>query len=110
MPAEQESTEAVVYFRGDVNDIDALALEHPEYVKVFINYTVEGGIRRCWLSRNDGQRLYILADREAADLKEYFSAKTPAAPMKPVQGKEECNILHQAKKVKPSLMSFIRKN
>ena len=69
--------EEKTYFRlqnGSSCDLEQMATENPEYTQIYINGVKEGNRIKLSLSKNAGDALYILSNRNYDDFRLYFSS------------------------------------
>lgn len=60
-------------------DLEKIASENPEYIRIYLNIERTGPRTRLWLTKRQGETLYAVSNRDYDDLKLYFASKKPAA-------------------------------
>ncbi|ELA42364.1 uncharacterized protein VICG_00462 [Vittaforma corneae ATCC 50505] len=106
-----EDEDTYFYNRDNLQDI---LKEHPEYIKVYFKATSNGDKTTLSLSKNSGDQLYLVSNRDYDDLKKYLRKRT--IEEHPAKKKNDTFLIAEnkpeiAKKPKQqNLFSFIKKS
>lgn len=101
--------ELIYFFNRD--NLDEIIKKHPEYTKVYFTMKNKNGKAHLSLSRNIGDQLYLVSNRDYQDVNLYLKKENEAAiAKKKTEEVEKANKQNPSKKAKQqSLFGFINK-